>query len=867
MSILRMLAAVCGLLALSSAPARAAVLTLTWDPPPDAAGYVLHYGTASGHYTNHVDVGNKTTYRLDLPGGTRYYFAVSAYNQAGLSSHNSVEISAVIDADVPGGISLDLPFEIAPTAVDIAYEGWARRYLVAYEVSGQIWGLLLDVWGDQATPPFLIEATGTNSTPRIAAGGGGFLVTYTQAGQRYARSITGVGGLPTVASPIALGSASDSSAAFDGAGNGVIYMPDHNTFLATWRNSSDVVARAVTKTGLVGTAISVTGDAHDANCVYERSEIAWDPTLGRGLVVGNRAGSSCATGDAVWSRLVTFDGTRTSMAGDLTTVSTSAGPHTFRRVAFSDFLGRFLVAWSEPRASRITVMYRWADATGGMSAPFGAPGANSTADEGDSFADQGLAAFGSGFALVSRGAASPDAVDGRLHLFRIGTEAGAGDGLAQRLPARGGRMYTALASNSTTGQIVAAYLTGDKRLQTLTLGARVPTTLTLMRPNGAVTVGAAMSVYAQAAGGVGPHEYEIWKYHSSNGWIRLQGYDTNQSVTWTPSIDDVGEHTFQVWTRSAGSAANYEAWGSVQVNVSGPPPRTVTVSPNKSSVPFGSGAVTWTAASTGGWGTPEYQFWIYNGSASTWSMGRAWGTSDQFSWTPPTEGNYTIQVWARRAGTTGYEAWSNSAPTTVTPPQPLSVSVSVNRVTGWPGLSFVWQATTQGGIGPSQLEFWRYDIDAQTWTRVQPYGSGTSYTWTPTTANVGSYLVQVWARPSTSQATTPTAVANSSTIKVTNVTLTGLTSSVTTSGTYRVGTSVTWTATATITLGTIEYQYWVYSHSTGTWQVMRAYGTSRTASWTPTAPGRYTVQVWARTVGSTRPYEVWRATAPFDITP
>src|SRR5882672_2621066 len=72
----------------------ATTVTALWDPNPetDIAGYKLSYGTVSGIYTTIVDVGNVTTWPLNLTGGLRYYFAVQAYNTSGMISPYSLEV-------------------------------------------------------------------------------------------------------------------------------------------------------------------------------------------------------------------------------------------------------------------------------------------------------------------------------------------------------------------------------------------------------------------------------------------------------------------------------------------------------------------------------------------------------------------------------------------------------------------------------------------------------------------------------------------------------------------------------------------------------------------------------------------------------
>jgi fibronectin type 3 domain-containing protein len=72
-----------------------AQITLAWDPntDPDLAGYRIHYGLLSDQYSNSVDVGNQTSYTLsNLTDGKTYYFAATAYDQAGYESDFSNEV-------------------------------------------------------------------------------------------------------------------------------------------------------------------------------------------------------------------------------------------------------------------------------------------------------------------------------------------------------------------------------------------------------------------------------------------------------------------------------------------------------------------------------------------------------------------------------------------------------------------------------------------------------------------------------------------------------------------------------------------------------------------------------------------------------
>jgi hypothetical protein len=84
--------------------ARAESIRLAWDAnsEPDLAGYRLRWGTASRAVEGTLDVGLTTTAEVSgLLAGLTYFFSVTAYNQGGLESAPSDEISHRFDAGLP----------------------------------------------------------------------------------------------------------------------------------------------------------------------------------------------------------------------------------------------------------------------------------------------------------------------------------------------------------------------------------------------------------------------------------------------------------------------------------------------------------------------------------------------------------------------------------------------------------------------------------------------------------------------------------------------------------------------------------------------------------------------------------------------
>jgi len=75
-------------------------VTLAWDAEREVVGYRLHYGTASGNYTQIQDVENATVATVsNLTPEQVYFFCVTAYNAVGESPpSNEVSFRATMDA-------------------------------------------------------------------------------------------------------------------------------------------------------------------------------------------------------------------------------------------------------------------------------------------------------------------------------------------------------------------------------------------------------------------------------------------------------------------------------------------------------------------------------------------------------------------------------------------------------------------------------------------------------------------------------------------------------------------------------------------------------------------------------------------------
>jgi hypothetical protein len=105
---------------LSAAVAQAAEVRLAWDPSPgeDLAGYRIYYGTASGVYTQQVEVGTVTDALIEgLVEGQTYYFSVVAYDHNGTLSEPSNEVVFAPGNDVPPSSSCNTEFSSTAQSV------------------------------------------------------------------------------------------------------------------------------------------------------------------------------------------------------------------------------------------------------------------------------------------------------------------------------------------------------------------------------------------------------------------------------------------------------------------------------------------------------------------------------------------------------------------------------------------------------------------------------------------------------------------------------------------------------------------------------------------------------------------------------
>jgi hypothetical protein len=414
-------------------------------------------------------------------------------------------------------------------------------------------------------------------------------------------------------------------------------------------------------------------------------------------------------------------------------------------------------------------------------------------------------------------------------------------------------LYFAVKAYNTSG-LLSSF---SAELQWVPPAPPPPTTVTSLVASVSYPLNAGEPVTWTATGsGPSTLEYRFYMYKKT-GWTMAQNYGPSNLLTWIPAGSDVGEpYRVQVWARTVGSSADYEA---------------IRTTPNfavtgqaldlEASVDFPTppgNPVTWTARAQFSYsGTLEYQFLIANEIDHVFTVFRDYSTSHTAQWIAPAIGRYAVKVFARPVGGAAAE-YTGTTPFFDVSQSPLSLTQLTADVVSpaYTGTKVTWTARAKGGSsGPLQYQFWIYSA-AKGWTLGQPYGSSHSFTWTPTWGDEGDHNVQVWVRNNGSTATYE-ALRSSGWLKVQRAAMT-----LTTATLFPVppGSHVDWTAAVPDPSADLEYQFWIYSVETASWTLGRAYDPGPMFRWIPPAVGDYALQVWARQRGSVEQYEVLRST-------
>src|SRR5438445_744071 len=232
--------------------------------------------------------------------------------------------------------------------------------------------------------------------------------------------------------------------------------------------------------------------------------------------------------------------------------------------------------------------------------------------------------------------------------------------------------------------------------------------------------------------------------------------------------------------------------------------------------------ISFTATSTGGVGTTQYKWQVFDGM--TWAVAQDWSTTNTFAWTPtaPNNGHY-VSVWGRSATISGNAADGAAAMKSMAftiaplPPAVLTAVTTDKSAPQTAGTTITFTAAAGSGKAPYQFKWWVND--GTTWMLLQDWSATATIAWTPTVANA-AYKLSTWVRSSGNPADTYEGY------QFTNFAITlppPATVSVIADKTppQTRGTTITFTAAAASGSAPYQFKWWLNTDGGPTWMLLQ----------------------------------------------
>jgi spore germination protein YaaH len=389
-------------------------------------------------------------------------------------------------------------------------------------------------------------------------------------------------------------------------------------------------------------------------------------------------------------------------------------------------------------------------------------------------------------------------------------------------------------------------------------------------PAASATSGTSVTATAQAAGC--PHPlYEFWVLPPGGTAFQLgQAYSSNASFTWDTSGKAAGTYVFSTWVRDAGSAGAYgnqfgrwDAYNSSNyLLVQSCTAVTVT---SASASPAAVGTTVTITVSATGCAHPLYQLWVLAPGGTAYQLVQAYSSNPTLTWstTGDAPGVYQISIWARDANSPGtssnqfgrWDAYDNASQFTLESSPCSSVSVSFTPASSATAGTSVTATAQAAGCPHPLYQFWVLPPGGTAFLLGQSYSSNASFTWDTSGKAGGTYVFSTWVRDAGSSGTYGNqfgrwdAYNSSNYVLVQSCTAVTVTSA--SASPAAVGTTVTFTVSATGCAHPL-YQLWVLAPGGTAYQLVQAYSSNATLTWSTTgdARGVYQISIWARDANS-----------------
>ncbi len=296
------------------------------------------------------------------------------------------------------------------------------------------------------------------------------------------------------------------------------------------------------------------------------------------------------------------------------------------------------------------------------------------------------------------------------------------------------------ARQTGSGAAYEAYWLGTYTLSVVTCTAATISTATAspQSPGATITFNAAATRCPGA-------QFRFWMLPKGGSWTMTRDYGAS-SWTWTTTGLATGTYQLGVWARQPGSANAYDTYGFTTFALGAGNCISAGLAPS-AATPQAPGATVIFTASSNSCTSPLYQFWLLR-PGYPWQVRQSYSAMATWSWDTTTWplGTYQVGVWVKAsASPAAYDAfYIGTYQLDVGPCTSAGISASPASPQA-PGTAITVSATSTGCAAPS-YEFWLLPPPGTSWSVAQPFGPGTTFSWTTTGLATGPYRVGVWAR-------------------------------------------------------------------------------------------------------------------------
>jgi hypothetical protein len=380
--------------------------------------------------------------------------------------------------------------------------------------------------------------------------------------------------------------------------------------------------------------------------------------------------------------------------------------------------------------------------------------------------------------------------------------------------------------------------------------------------------GGAVTITAQALGGVAPYRYSFTIRNQAGTLIESRYFTPDNTYQWNTYGLPAGSYTVEVLA-SCSFPAGSDSYATLQTmpyQLQNPVVDNVSLSASLSSPLVVGPDVTFTATASGGLAPIQYRFTISN-SVGTVIADYPFNTANSFVWPtryePYNGGTYTIAVYARSNGSTSGGEASRAVPYVLDPRVTVVAPTIFQPGARAPGITVGMTAAAGGGVQPHQYRLRIRNGVGGSQVALWDYSTNNNWLWNTTGLPNGSYSLEFCARSAGSVMDNDACATNYS--YTLQPAISGLALATTPSVQAARGVAVLLSASASGGVSPYRYQFAV-KNSSGTKVVDMTYGTSSVYSWeTWMLPlGSYTVEAQAISSGSGADNEAV-TTLPFQL--